>query len=126
MKYLMLAIALATAAAPALADDVTDAIQEGLNAYKADNLGKAAAQWEYAAQLARQAKAKKVTELLPKALSGWKAEKPDSSSAGAAMFGGGITVSQHYFVENLTMGPRDVSTSIPARWFLISSKSDRQ
>lgn len=112
MKHFILALGLTLAAAPVLADDITDAVQEGLDAYKANNLGKAASQWEYAAQLVRQNKAKKVTELLPKPLEGWKANDADSSSAGAAMFGGGINVSREYYVEDADGNQGDRSVTV--------------
>lgn len=96
MKRTLLALTFSTFALTSFADEVTDAVDEGLSAYKAGDLGTAAGQWEYAAQLARQAKADKVAAMLPKPMSGWEGDEADSNAAGSAMFGGGISVSRQY------------------------------
>ncbi|HEY7884638.1 MAG TPA: hypothetical protein VIC08_06770 [Cellvibrionaceae bacterium] len=80
----------------ASADDVTDAINEGISAYKEGAYSKAASQLEYAASLVRQKKAEEILAVFPDALSGWTASEAKSESAGAAMFGGGITASRSY------------------------------
>ncbi len=94
MKKLILAASLILAATSAGADEVKSALDEGMDAYKRGELGTAASQWEYAAQLARQAKASKVETLFPKPLAGWTMEEANSTANAA--FGGGIHVSRSY------------------------------
>ena len=83
-------------AGPARSDDVTDAVAEGLEYYKAGKFTDAAGSLDYAAQLVRQKKGGALTELLPKPLDGWEADEAASQSAGAAMMGGGVTCERRY------------------------------
>lgn len=78
------------------ADDITDSIQEATDAYAKGDNSKAIESLNYAVQLLQQAKAKNLETLLPEPLSGWTAEKAESSAVGAAMFGGGITIDKRY------------------------------
>jgi hypothetical protein len=78
------------------ADDITDSIQEATDAYAKGDNSKAIESLNYAVQLLQQAKAKNLETLLPEPLSGWTAEKAESSAVGAAMFGGGITIERRY------------------------------
>lgn len=80
----------------AQADEVTDSIQEATDAYAKGDNAKAIESLNYAVQLIQQAKAKNLEQLLPAPLSGWTAEKAESTAVGAAMFGGGITVEKRY------------------------------
>ena len=79
-----------------MADEVSDAINEGMAHYKKGDLSAAASQLDYAATLIRQQKAGKVTAVFPEPLAGWRAEKAESNSAGGMMMGGGITASRNY------------------------------
>jgi hypothetical protein len=82
---------------PALrADDVTDSIDEAVKAYKANDFSAAAQALDAAAQLVRQKRGELFKALLPAAPAGWTAEEATSQSAGAAMFGGGVTAERHY------------------------------
>lgn len=78
------------------ADDVTDSVEEALKAYKANDFATAAQSLDAAAQLVRQKRGELFKALLPAAPSGWTAEEATSQSAGAAMFGGGVTAERHY------------------------------
>lgn len=78
------------------ADDVTDSIDEAVKAYKDGDYAMAASSLESAAQLIRQKRAESFTQFLPAAPSGWTAEEAETSAAGAAMFGGGITAERSY------------------------------
>ncbi|CAA0084281.1 Uncharacterised protein [BD1-7 clade bacterium] len=80
----------------ALADDVEDAINEGLQLYKSGKFGEAASQWDYASTLARQAKADKVSDLMPKPLAGWESQDSESEGFAGSMMGGGTTVHKTY------------------------------
>ncbi|HPY39948.1 MAG TPA: hypothetical protein PLM98_05485 [Thiolinea sp.] len=78
------------------ADDVTDSIQEATDAYAKGDKAKALESLNYAVQLIQQAKAQGLEALLPQPLTGWAAEKAESTAVGTAMFGGGITVDRRY------------------------------
>jgi hypothetical protein len=78
------------------ADDVTDSIDEAIKAYKANDFAAAAQSLDAAAQLVRQKRSDQFKAVLPDAPSGWTAEDATSQSAGAAMFGGGISAERHY------------------------------
>lgn len=81
---------------PAYGDDVTEAINEGLQYYTNGEYTDAAGSLDYAAQLIRQKKGGELTGLLPEPLEGWKAEQGTSQAAGAAMLGGGVTAERKY------------------------------
>jgi hypothetical protein len=87
---------LAGAPSIAAADEVEDAIQEGLAAYKSDDYSGAASALDYAAQLIRQKKGGELESVFPEALSGWTAEDASSEGTAAAMFGGGVTAARDY------------------------------
>lgn len=78
------------------ADDVTESVDEALKAYKNKDYAVAAQTLDAAAQLVRQKRGELFKELLPAAPAGWEAEEATSQSAGAAMFGGGVTAERHY------------------------------
>ncbi|MEO5960615.1 MAG: hypothetical protein ABIZ49_06755, partial [Opitutaceae bacterium] len=78
------------------ADDVTDSIDEAVKAYKAKDFATAAQSLDAAAQLVRQKRADLFKALLPDAPSGWKAEDATVQSAGASMFGGGVSAERRY------------------------------
>lgn len=78
------------------ADDVTDSVDEALKAYKDKDYASAAQALDAAAQLVRQKRGELFKDLLPAAPAGWTAEEATSQSAGAAMFGGGVTAERRY------------------------------
>lgn len=90
-----------------MADDVLDSINEGLEAYKEGEYKDAVESLNYASQLIQQMKGENLQSFLPDALDGWKAKKASSQSAGAAMFGGGITAEREY-----AKGNSNISVSI--------------
>ncbi|MGE5534337.1 MAG: hypothetical protein ACM3W7_02365, partial [Acidobacteriota bacterium] len=75
------------AATPALADDITDAIDQARKAYQAGDFAGAKQSLDTASQLIGQKNAEIFAALLPAPLPGWKAEKPEVASVGVAMFG---------------------------------------
>lgn len=77
---------------PALADDVTDWIDEARAAYLAGKHDQAMQHLDYAAQLIRQLKGEKLVAALPAAPQGWT--KEDRESAGGAGYLGGATQAQ--------------------------------
>src|SRR5262245_42812539 len=79
---------LAVAAAPAgAADDVLDAIEQARKAYQSGDLANAKQSLDLASQLIGQKNAEAFAALLPAPLSGWKADKAQTSAAGAVVFG---------------------------------------
>ena len=80
----------------AIADDVTDQIDEAIKAYEKQDYNTAITALDSASTLVRQKKAETVTKLLPEAPDGWEADEPTSSAAGAGMFGGGISAERMY------------------------------
>lgn len=98
---------IASLAAPTLADDVTDQIDEAVKAYEKEDYNTAITALDAASTLMRQKKAETVTKLLPAPLDGWKADDVTSNVAGAGMFGGGISAERRY-----TSGKRTVTINI--------------
>ena len=88
-----------------MADEVTDQIQEGLKAYEKGDYDTASLALDTAAALIRQMQATSLSGVLPEPLDGWTAEEAETSSAGAAMFGGGLQASRAYHKdeENITI-----------------------
>ena len=81
---------------PTWADDVTDQINEALNAYGHKDLPTAIAGLEAALSLVRQMRADSYGALLPDAPAGWTADKVETISVGMAMAGGtGATRKYH-------------------------------
>lgn len=78
------------------ADDVADSIKEALKQYENGEFADAVQSLDYASQLIRQKKGGQLEAFLPAPLAGWKAEEAQSSAAGAAMFGGGVTAERSY------------------------------
>jgi hypothetical protein len=86
--HMLAAVALlAASAAPALADDITDAMDQARKAYQSGDLGSAKQSLDLASQLIGQKNADAFATLLPNALPGWKAEKAQTTALGAAGFG---------------------------------------
>ncbi len=82
------------------ADDVTDSINEALDAYKSGEYSTAVESLNYATQLINQKKGDNLSSLLPEPLSGWTAKSSKSKAMGAAMFGGGVTAERAYVKGN--------------------------
>jgi hypothetical protein len=81
---------------PLYADDVTDSINEALDAYNEGEYSDAVDSLNYASQLIQQKKSENLTMFLPEPLEDWTSKKPKSSAAGSSMFGGGITATRQY------------------------------
>jgi hypothetical protein len=81
------ALGLVVTACPAMADSVTDAIEQGRKAYSAGDLAKAKEAIDLASQLIGQQNAEAFGKLLPSALPGWTAEKVETTAVGSVGFG---------------------------------------
>lgn len=83
-------VGLMALSAPALADDVLDAIDEARAAYEDGDLQYAKESLDFAGQLVAQMRTSSLSSVLPEAMEGWTAEDEVSDSGAAmAMFGGG-------------------------------------
>lgn len=78
------------------ANEIVDAINNGLKHYQAGELSQATSQLDYAATLIRQQKAEEVKKAFPDAPNGWTSEDASADVAASAMFGGGISASRSY------------------------------
>jgi len=80
----------------AVADDVTDEINQALKAYQGGDSKTAIAALDAAANLLRQGRADALKKLLPPVPPGWTADEAETVAIGAAMLGGGTTASRTY------------------------------
>ncbi len=77
-------------------DNVLSTIREATRQYEAGDYTAAASNLDYAAQLVRQQKSERMKALLPEPLSGWEGKEANAQALGAAILGGGVTVSRDY------------------------------
>ncbi|RJP93756.1 MAG: hypothetical protein C4518_06130 [Desulfobacteraceae bacterium] len=105
----LFSLAVLTAATTALADDVTDYIDEALKFYKDGKYTEAVDSLNFAEQLIQQKKSAGLEAFLPEPLKGWTAEAATSQAAGNAMMGGGISAERSY-----TKGDSSVKINIVA------------
>jgi len=91
-------LALCVAAAPALADEVTDAVRAAETAHAAGDLAAAEAQLQAALAAVRGLITSRLAEFLPPAPQGWTALEVKGAGPGAAVYdhAGGLVVSRDY------------------------------
>ena len=77
-------------------DNVLSTIREATRQYEAGDYTAAASNLDYAAQLVRQQKSERMKSLLPEPLAGWEGREANAQALGAAILGGGVTVSRDY------------------------------
>lgn len=80
----------------AIADDVTDYINEALEFYNDGQYSEAVSSLNFAEQLIQQKKSTGLEAFLPGPLAGWEAEAATSQAASSAMMGGGISAERNY------------------------------
>jgi len=95
-RFLAASLALALFPLAAPADDVTDQVNEAMQAYKDKDYAMAAQGLDIAAQLIRQKRGEGLTGLLPEPIEGWTADEASSQAAGSAIYGGGVSASRSY------------------------------
>lgn len=88
-------------------DNVLSTIKEAIRQYQAGDYTGASSNLDYASQLVRQQKSEKMKGLLPPPPVGWQAGEASAQALGAAILGGGVTVSRDY-----TKGSSSVSVEI--------------
>ena len=104
-------LAVAALAAPALADDFTDQLDEAKTAYAKHDLGTAQAALNSASQLLRQQRVELWKAVLPDPQPGWKAEDAEGAAAAMALLGGGVSVSRNYRKDSETVNIEIVTDS---------------
>jgi hypothetical protein len=104
---LALLMVLSSQSVRAAEDNVLSTIKEAVRQYQAGDYTGASSNLDYASQLVRQQKSEKMKALLPDAPSGWQAGEASAQALGAAILGGGVTVSRDY-----TKGASTVSVEI--------------
>jgi hypothetical protein len=105
---IILALAIVLSSQPLLAEDnVLSTIKEAIRQYQAGDYTGASSNLDYASQLVRQQKSEKMKGLLPAPPTGWQAGEASAQALGAAILGGGVTVSRDY-----TKGSSAVSVEI--------------
>ncbi|MFC3695303.1 hypothetical protein [Chenggangzhangella methanolivorans] len=110
------ALAAALVSAPALADDVSDAILEAKTAYEGGDLSKTKESLDLAAQLVAQKQADGLARLLPEPPAGWTAEAVDTNGGIGSFIGGGLIVKRAY-----AKGETDVTVQYTANSPLLAS-----
>ena len=105
---IVLTLVIVLASQPLRAEDnVLSTIKEAVRQYQAGDYTGASSNLDYASQLVRQQKSEKMKALLPDPPAGWQAGEASAQALGAAIIGGGVTVSRDY-----TKGPATVSVEI--------------
>lgn len=107
----VLAAGLGAGVADAADDEVINSINEGTDFYNNGEYAEAVTSLNYAVQLIQQKKGDVLKQLLPQPLDGWTAQDAESQSAGAAMFGGGITAERQYRKGDSRMTVRIITDS---------------
>jgi hypothetical protein len=97
--WLAAALGLALTTGPALADEVTDAIEQGRKAYQSGDLSGAKQSLDLASQLIGQKNAEAFGKLLPNPLPGWTADEVQTTAVGAAGLGAS-SASRNYHKPN--------------------------
>lgn len=97
-RVLSLALAAAMVAAPAVADEITDTLQNAISAYEEGDIQYALEEIAFAQQLLQELKAGALEAFLPEAPPGWTREVDDGRGQMAGF--GGIGVSAAYYDSN--------------------------
>ena len=97
---LLCAAMLAMTSLPAHADEVTDSLQNAMDAYQSGDLKYALDELDYAKQLMLKQKTDALGKFLPDAPQGWTREINKEMNAGLAMMGGGVGAEAEYRNED--------------------------
>ena len=80
---------------PACADEILEAMNEAIEAYKEKEYAEAAESLDYARQLIQQLRSENIMKFLPEAMPGWESKSAKTQSTG--MMGGMSGVQREYF-----------------------------
>ena len=95
IKSLVLIVGLLLFSGVAYADEVLEAIQEAMDAYKEKAYTEAVEGLDYAKQLIQQLTSDILMKFLPEPMEGWKAKEAESQRMG--MFGGSASIQREYW-----------------------------
>ncbi len=84
----------------ALADEISDTIEEAKELYLEGKYSEASSELQFAVNQIQNLQAEQLKKLLPDALAGWEAEEGTASIGAMGFFGGGLTVSRTYRKED--------------------------
>jgi hypothetical protein len=84
----------------ALADEISDTIEEAKKLYLEGKYSEASSELQFAVNQIQNLQAEQLKKLLPDALAGWEAEESTASIGAMGFFGGGLTVSKTYTKED--------------------------
>ena len=90
----VLLIVVSWGAIPVYADEILEAMNEAIEAYKEKEYGEAAESLDYAKQLIQQLRSENIMKLLPEPLPGWESKTAQTQSMG--MMGGMSGVEKKY------------------------------
>jgi hypothetical protein len=90
------ALAAALLPAPALADDITDALNAAIEAYEEGEIQDALAETAYATQLLNELQSQGLAGFLPEPLDGWTRELSENPAQGLGFMGGGSAAEAEY------------------------------
>ncbi|AGA33880.1 hypothetical protein TVNIR_2224 [Thioalkalivibrio nitratireducens DSM 14787] len=99
-------------AGPALADEIQEQIELGLDLYQEQDYGAAITELEFAINDIRKLMANRIADTFPDAPAGWTAALVESQSGGggmAGMFGGGGTMLQRAYTQDDGSGQLEAS-----------------
>jgi hypothetical protein len=109
---IVLTLAIVLCSQPLRAEDnVLSTIKEATRQYETGDYTGAASNLDYASQLIRQQKSERMKALLPSPLSGWEGKEANAQALGAAILGGGVTVSRDYKKGSASLSVEIVSDS---------------
>jgi hypothetical protein len=91
----VLLIVVSWGAVPVCADEILDAMNEAIEAYKEKEYAEAAESLDYAKQLILQMRSENIMKVLPEPLPGWESKTAQTQSMG--MLGGMAGVEKEYF-----------------------------
>ena len=91
----VLLIVVSWGSTPACADEILDAMNEAIKAYKEKEYAEAAESLDYAKQLIQQLRSEGIMKFLPEALPGWESKTAQTQSMG--MLGGMSGVEKEYW-----------------------------
>jgi hypothetical protein len=83
-------------ASAALADQISDQLNQGMKFYQEGKVSQAIGEIEFALAQMKQKKADMLGQVFPEAPEGWTAEKIESKSGSGGMFGGGVSATRRY------------------------------
>ncbi len=84
----------------ALADEISDTIEEAKELYLEGKYSEASSELQFAVNQIQNLQADQLKKLLPDPLAGWEAEEATASIGAMGFFGGGLSVSRTYRKED--------------------------